>query len=276
MRRNEGWCLFAVMDKGVTEREGSTEPEPEEERGEGGEVKEKEREKEKETMAGVIGLIRSDPTNLSTEIGYVMTFPAFQRTHVTTHAVCLLLRFALSVPPPPHPLSLPHQLEHAGAPLPHQLEHTDAPLPTQRERPGALGLRRVEWRAYAGNEASVKAAVRMGFREEGIRRWYVALAEGKQPALAEGKAGKEPQPALAEGKGKEGKQPQPGGCGDLEGKEPGGKEGKEGNQPMGYGEPREGDPMPGRKRVDSRVLAMCCDDWESGGRERVERLLARV
>ncbi|EIM90783.1 acyl-CoA N-acyltransferase [Stereum hirsutum FP-91666 SS1] len=188
VRRNSMWCLFAVLDKGglAIDTEGASEsPDG---RGEGGS---EEKEKEEEKMAGVIGLIRSDPTNLSTEIGYLMTFPSFQRTHITTHAVCLLLQFTLE-------------------------------LPTRRA--GALGLRRVEWRAYAGNDASVRAAERMGFREEGTRRWYVAIAEGKE----------------------------------------------------GYGEPREGDPMQGRKRIDSRVLAMCCDDWESGGREHVESLMARL
>lgn len=176
VRRNPMWCLFAVMDKGPGPIDGESGSERE-----GGEEK----------MAGVIGLVRSDTTNLSTEIGYVMTFPAFQRTYVTTNAVCILLRFALELP---------------------------------NRRPGALGLRRVEWRAYASNEGSVKAAVRMGFKEEGTRRWYVAVAEGKE----------------------------------------------------GHGEPREGDPMKEKKRIDSRVLVMCCDDWESGGRERVESLISRI
>lgn len=34
----------------------------------------------------------------------------------------------------------------------------------------ALGLTRIEWRAYSGHDASVRAAAKVGFTEEGIRR----------------------------------------------------------------------------------------------------------
>ena len=35
-------------------------------------------------------------------------------------------------------------------------------------------------------------------------------------------------------------------------------------------EPREGDPVKEKKGRDSVYLSVCCDDWESGARERVE------
>ena len=74
--------------------------------------------------------------NLSVEIGFVVAFPRYQRTHVTSNMVGLLLQYCLEVP----------------------------------ER-GGLGLRRVQWQANTENEASVKTALRMGFQHEGVKRW---------------------------------------------------------------------------------------------------------
>lgn len=44
-------------------------------------------------------------------------------------------------------------------------------------------------------------------------------------------------------------------------------EGKEGNAT------REGDPMQSRLGRGSTMLAMCCDDWENGGREFVQKMI---
>lgn len=90
-------------------------------------------------LAGTIGLLDTSPVNLSTEIGFVITLPAFQRTHVTSSAAGLLLRFALD----------------------------------------ELRLRRVVWKANSLNVASVRTAERMGFRKEGVLRWDRVLAAGK-------------------------------------------------------------------------------------------------
>ena len=98
-------------------------------------------------LAGLIGLINTEPENLSTEIGFVTIFPAFQRTYVTSNAVGILLRYCLELPTAP--------------------------------RPG-LGLRRVQWVAHTFNQASYNAAVRMGFRYEGTLRWHWVLPEGKE------------------------------------------------------------------------------------------------
>ena len=118
IRRNPNSVFFAIIDKGR-----------------GG------------TLVGVIALIRTEPSNLSTEIGFVIILPAYQRTYVTSNAVGILLRYCLELP--------------------------DA------TRPG-LGLRRVQWVADPSNHPSYNAAVRMGFRYEGTSRWRLVIHEGKE------------------------------------------------------------------------------------------------
>ncbi|KAL8831089.1 MAG: hypothetical protein Q9170_005439, partial [Blastenia crenularia] len=49
-------------------------------------------------LAGVIGYLSSSKAHLSAEIGFLITLPAFQRTHVTSNAVGLLLQYALDAP----------------------------------------------------------------------------------------------------------------------------------------------------------------------------------
>jgi len=88
------------------------------------------------TPAGIAGLLNASPMNLSAEIGFIVTFPRYQRTHLTSNMIGLLLQYCLELPP------------HGG-----------------------LGLRRVQWQTSAQNEASVKAALRMGFQHEGVKRW---------------------------------------------------------------------------------------------------------
>jgi len=91
-------------------------------------------------LAGFIALTNTSAQNLTTEVGSVRVFPAFQRTYVTSNAVGMLVRYCLE-------------------------------LPSAKPWPG-LGLRRVEWGAAARNEPSVKVAERLGFKREGIRRWH--------------------------------------------------------------------------------------------------------
>ncbi|KAF7369261.1 hypothetical protein MVEN_00253800 [Mycena venus] len=98
----------------------------------------------KPQLAGIIGLLDTSAANLSTEIGFVITLPQFQRTHVTTNAIGLLLHWTL-----------------------------DASLE------GGLGLRRVAWKANAHNTRSVRAAERLGFRQEGVLRWDRVLPAWK-------------------------------------------------------------------------------------------------
>ena len=116
-------CLYAIIDKASAS-------------GESGE------ETANRKYAGIIGLSAADPVNAATEMGAII-FPAFQRTHVATNAIGLLLMYTLDPP-----------------------------------SAGGLGLRRVEWKCHAGNAASRRAALRMGFELEGIARWQRIFPRG--------------------------------------------------------------------------------------------------
>jgi len=102
-----------------------------------------EKENTYSNYAGVISLNATNPTNAVTEIG-VLVFPAFQRTHVATNAIGLMLLWTLDPP-----------------------------------SAGGLGLRRVEWQTHAENTASRRAALRIGFEFEGIARWKCVFPRGK-------------------------------------------------------------------------------------------------
>jgi RimJ/RimL family protein N-acetyltransferase len=93
--------------------------------------------------AGTIALSATNPVNAVTEIG-VLIFPEFQRTHVATNAIGLMLLWTLDPP-----------------------------------SAGGLGLRRVEWKTHAENTASRRAALRIGFEFEGILRWQRVFPGGK-------------------------------------------------------------------------------------------------
>lgn len=94
---------------------------------------------EQEKLAGLIGLMNTSVDNLCTEIAFVFTLPPFQRTHITTHGVGLLMRWCFD----------------------------------------ELKLRRVQWQTNESNERSWRAAERMGFIKEGVKRWERILPPGK-------------------------------------------------------------------------------------------------
>jgi RimJ/RimL family protein N-acetyltransferase len=142
-------------------------------------------------LAGTIGLLDTSTANLSTEIGFVITFPRFQRTHVTANAAGLLLHWTLDSP-----------------------------------AEGGLGLRRVAWKANSLNTRSVRAAERLGFRREAVLRWDRVLPEWK----AEGGNG---------------------------------------------GGVRMGDLKPSCLGRDTMLLSLCWDDWETGARELVNKIMER-
>lgn len=99
-------------------------------------------------LAGMVSYMSASAVHLSAEVGYIIILPPYQRTHVTTHAVGLLLCYALDSP-----------------------------------EQGGLGLRRMQWLADPPNKASLAAAQRMGFQLEGVLRWnrvvHDAEARGK-------------------------------------------------------------------------------------------------
>nr|GAT60644.1 glycoside hydrolase family 1 protein [Mycena chlorophos] len=109
-------------------------------------------------LAAVIGLLNASTQNLSAELGFVITFPAFQGTHVTRCGAALLLRLVLGLP-----------------------------------AEGGLGLRRAVWQANSGNERSIRVAERMGFKREALLRWDRALRPGKE-ASGNGMAVREGDP----------------------------------------------------------------------------------
>ena len=74
----------------------------------------------------------------------------FQRTHVASNAIGLLLQYALD--------------------------------PAEKD---GLGLRRVQWECASENGPSMRVAERMGFVKEGVLRWHVVHWDG----VARGKVG---------------------------------------------------------------------------------------
>jgi RimJ/RimL family protein N-acetyltransferase len=107
------------------------------------------------SLAGLFGLLETDKTSLVAEIGPAIVLPAFQRTHVSSHAVGLLLKYILELPP------------------------------------SGLGFRKVKWAAPPINAASNNLAKRMGFKLEGVLRWKCVLpvVEGYQKVGKEARAG---------------------------------------------------------------------------------------
>ncbi len=96
-----------------------------------------------ENYAGFVALTSTSVENAVTEIG-VFVFPAFHRTHVASNAIGLVLLWTLDPP-----------------------------------SADGLGLRRVEWQCHTENAASRRAALRMGFEFEGVKRWHCVLPGDK-------------------------------------------------------------------------------------------------
>lgn len=95
-------------------------------------------------LAGMASFLNTSPVNLSTEIGMIVILPRYQRTHVTSHAVGLLLNHAFAA----------------------------------REE-GGLGLVRLHWHCSAANEASVRVAERMGYERVGVIPYHFRFPKGK-------------------------------------------------------------------------------------------------
>lgn len=90
-------------------------------------------------LAGIVGFIAASTERRSVEIGPVIILPNYQRTHVTSNALGLLLEYAFT----------------------------------------SLGLVRAEWMCSAANLASIKAAERMGFQEVGLIPYHHYFPLGK-------------------------------------------------------------------------------------------------
>ena len=101
-------------------------------------------------LAGLVAFCGASPSNLSIEIGPMIVLQEFQRTHVASNAIGLLLRYALD--------------------------------PVGK---GGLGLRRAQWECASENGPSMRVAEKMGFVKEGLLRWHVVHWDG----VARGKVG---------------------------------------------------------------------------------------
>jgi len=99
---------------------------------------------EEGALAGMMSYTNTSSVHLSTELGFIIILPQFQRTHVNSNAVGLLLQYALEPP-----------------------------------SQGGLGLRRVQWQCSSMNAPSIRAAERMGFKKEGVLRWHRVFREGR-------------------------------------------------------------------------------------------------
>ena len=89
-------------------------------------------------LAGTMSFAHTSFVNMSTEIGFVVILPPYQRTHVTSRAIGLALHYAL-----------------------------------ERPENGGLGIRRVHWKTSTKNFGSIKVAERMGFTKVGVIPWCV-------------------------------------------------------------------------------------------------------
>ncbi|KAF8123621.1 hypothetical protein EV363DRAFT_1300361 [Boletus edulis] len=133
MQANPANMLYAIIDKTRTPRSSNGTDAP----------------PSSTDFAGTIAYFFGSPTHLSIEIGFAIILPPFQRTHVTTNAVGLLLRYALDLP---------------------------------TASPPGLGLRRVQWQTSEKNEVSIRVAERMGLKREGILRWDRVYMDGQGKA----------------------------------------------------------------------------------------------
>ncbi|RDU98028.1 N-acetyltransferase [Trinickia dinghuensis] len=86
-------------------------------------------------VVGKMSLMRYSPTHRSVEIGYVLFVPVLRNSRGGTEAIYLAARYAFE----------------------------------------DLGCRRCEWRSDAANQASARAALRLGFQREGVLRQHMVV-----------------------------------------------------------------------------------------------------
>ncbi len=127
--------MLAIIDKSKLEQRGDIE--------------------EKDCVAGIFGLLEMSQVRRSVEFGPIIVQPEYQRTHMSTHAIAVAMRYILEVP-----------------------------------ALGGLGWRRVEWTANANNVASIRCAERMGMKMEAlVIKWSHCLGEEKEGIVAPAERG---------------------------------------------------------------------------------------
>ncbi len=115
------------------------------------------------SLAGVIGLLNVNRENLVGEIGHIVILPQYQRTHISSHSIALLMHYSLDI----HTMQVWSAKENKFITPPHGVA----------EKP--LGLRRLQWQAHYHNIPSQKSAERLGFQYEGIARCQRVLAHNQ-------------------------------------------------------------------------------------------------
>lgn len=96
-------------------------------------------------LAGMVAYIYTSKVHLSSEIGAIVVLPQYQRSHVTSNTVGLMLQYAF------------------------------APA-----EDGGMGLQRVQWHCSTANAASAKVAERMGFEKVGRIPYHMKFPLGKR------------------------------------------------------------------------------------------------
>ncbi|GAA94063.1 uncharacterized protein L969DRAFT_92993 [Mixia osmundae IAM 14324] len=129
-------------------------------------------------IVGSIALMAASRVHLQIEIGHVLILPEAQRTHVTTHATCLLLAYILN---PSETSLLPSQDEANMIAI--DLDSLSEPvISNEAERllrsPG-LGCRKAIWIAHAMNDPSNSAATKMGFSPVGLLEYDRVISPHK-------------------------------------------------------------------------------------------------
>ncbi|KAI3399710.1 hypothetical protein diail_5777 [Diaporthe ilicicola] len=96
-------------------------------------------------LAGMVAYMNTSKAHLSSEIGAVVVLPKYQRSHVASNTVGLMLQYAFAP---------------AGE--------------------GGMGLRRVEWHCSTANVPSARVAERMGFEKVGMIPYHMLFAQGRR------------------------------------------------------------------------------------------------
>ncbi|GAA5976353.1 hypothetical protein JCM10908_005470 [Rhodotorula pacifica] len=163
-RRHPNWLMFAVYDLGLEFDDGVEEDFAVD----GGGLR-------PERIAGVVGLITTPDFRMA-ELGPLHLANCFQRTHVMTHSIWLLLDWIFASP--------------TGRADPRRVLASTSSPPPPPKSPRGLGLRRAQWGANAGNTASINAAQRIGFTLE------TPHATWERPLKHESKGGRIELPAF--------------------------------------------------------------------------------
>ncbi|KAM7218417.1 putative GNAT family acetyltransferase [Rhypophila decipiens] len=226
---------------------------------------------ETETFAGIAGIV-SQPQNLIADIGQLLLTP-YHRTWVGTETNALLLHHLLDPPCPT--LSQVSDMPGPGS----RPEHDEQ---LQADPIGGLGLRRVQWQTNASNQASVNAALRLGFELEGIMRWAAVLPWGKEgdhgwrmSSLERGNAriGDRNEKVAYGSVTSDGQEEDDRGQQDKGKNEVDDPDGERFLLPHGWDHDKAGQYGPGRHTA---MLAICWDDWLlRGAREKLDALVGR-